>query len=356
MPIFNNWSGIPYTFEVSSTGKLQGGVSYMGNLTGAGLRVVSSPASRIAAVGTVVNPKNNKSEIFLSQFDSNGNSNGLGCLEKLETIAESEINLTSKPWAIIGKSVIVGKSVGVYQSNVLLDARFHCVSSCLPISPIVRHISCYQENDGAIELLVEGGTAPYTFLWNHGSTRSKLYNLSAGDYSVTVTDANSFSVATTITIDEPQEFNIEVSEEQTICIGESVQLTAEFVEGVTYQWKRWGTTISNTANVIINPIETATYTLTATNERGCEAVEFVTVMVDESKNCCVDDSIVINRYTEIIPSDINSRAITIAQGVSIVATDSVSYDFKPMACDTTEASKKPNRFSLFPYKASYKVF
>ena len=38
-------------------------------------------------------------------------------------------------------------------------------------------------------IVVSGGTAPYTYLWNSGQTTSSISNLAAGNYTVTVTDA-----------------------------------------------------------------------------------------------------------------------------------------------------------------------
>ncbi|TVR79026.1 MAG: T9SS C-terminal target domain-containing protein [Chitinophagaceae bacterium] len=45
------------------------------------------------------------------------------------------------------------------------------------------------QSNGAIDLTVSGGTAPFSYSWNTGETVSLLENLSSGFYQVTVTDA-----------------------------------------------------------------------------------------------------------------------------------------------------------------------
>lgn len=48
-------------------------------------------------------------------------------------------------------------------------------------------------SNGAINLDIKGGVEPYEYLWSDGSTESSLEGVSAGSYSLTVTDANGCS-------------------------------------------------------------------------------------------------------------------------------------------------------------------
>jgi gliding motility-associated-like protein len=65
------------------------------------------------------------------------------------------------------------------------------------------NISCNGNSDGAIDLSVNGGSGSYSYLWSNGSTTEDLNSLSAGTYSVTVTDANSCTIFADFILTEP---------------------------------------------------------------------------------------------------------------------------------------------------------
>jgi gliding motility-associated-like protein len=58
------------------------------------------------------------------------------------------------------------------------------------IAPKVVDESCAGKKDGSIKLKVSGGTAPYTYTWIPTGITADQTNLAAGDYKVTITDAN----------------------------------------------------------------------------------------------------------------------------------------------------------------------
>jgi len=70
---------------------------------------------------------------------------------------------------------------------------------------------CFDSNDGTAEVTVEGGTAPYSYLWNIAVADSAITNLSAGMYIATVTDAKGCTVIDTALIAQPQEIVSTVS-------------------------------------------------------------------------------------------------------------------------------------------------
>jgi hypothetical protein len=64
-------------------------------------------------------------------------------------------------------------------------------------------ISKMGANDGAITTDVKGGAPPYKYQWNNGSQKSNLDKLTAGVYTVVITDQNGCTTTKTKTLLEP---------------------------------------------------------------------------------------------------------------------------------------------------------
>ncbi len=67
----------------------------------------------------------------------------------------------------------------------------------------VVNILCFGSTTGAVNLSVAGGIAPYTFLWTNGATTEDIANLPAGNYSVTISDANGCTATSAGTVSGP---------------------------------------------------------------------------------------------------------------------------------------------------------
>jgi hypothetical protein len=68
------------------------------------------------------------------------------------------------------------------------------------LSTTVTNVSCPQSTTGAINLTATGGTPPFTYSWTTGATSQDISGLSAGSYTVTVTDANTTTATTTVSV------------------------------------------------------------------------------------------------------------------------------------------------------------
>lgn len=67
----------------------------------------------------------------------------------------------------------------------------------------VVDVNCNNENGGSIDISFEGGLAPFTFNWDSGQMTEDINGLSAGDYTVVITDSDApaTSIMMTYTID-----------------------------------------------------------------------------------------------------------------------------------------------------------
>ena len=66
-----------------------------------------------------------------------------------------------------------------------------------------QNVNCFGGNNASTAVTAAGGTSPYTYSWNNGSTSSALSGIIAGTYTVTVTDANGCTSQSSQTITQP---------------------------------------------------------------------------------------------------------------------------------------------------------
>jgi hypothetical protein len=64
-------------------------------------------------------------------------------------------------------------------------------TGCIVANEYIVNVSTFGGNNGAIYLNVSGGIQPYTFNWSNGSTDSYISGLSAGFYTVNITQMDS---------------------------------------------------------------------------------------------------------------------------------------------------------------------
>ena len=100
--------------------------------------------------------------------------------------------------------------------------------------------SCSGNSDGTLGITVTGGTVPYNYLWSNGATTLTISGLSAGNYTVTVTDLSgqSSSGSMTVGVDNiiPQSPGL-ITGEVSVCPPCTRPYAVSPVNGATgYQW------------------------------------------------------------------------------------------------------------------------
>lgn len=139
---------------------------------------------------------------------------------------------------------------------------------------------CNGAPTGAAAVSAIGGIAPYSYLWpTIGDVDSSINNVAAGTYTCIVTDSVGCSDTISVTITQPPLLTVSINGPAGVCEGTTAQLNALSTGGtgsVTYQWQP-GASTANT--ITIQPQQTSTYSLVATDANGCTNSTTATVSV-----------------------------------------------------------------------------
>jgi len=138
------------------------------------------------------------------------------------------------------------------------------------VSGFFTHPSCFGENDGRVEVFVEGGTFPYLYRWSNMTTFSELTNLNGGDYNVLVTDRNGCQITYSTTLVEPEKLLVNLGYDRTLCHGQVFSIVLPD-DKVTYVWQKDGTFFQTGNFAMLS--ETGEYTVIAEDETGCKTFD-----------------------------------------------------------------------------------
>ncbi|PKP21160.1 MAG: hypothetical protein CVU05_07350, partial [Bacteroidetes bacterium HGW-Bacteroidetes-21] len=171
------------------------------------------------------------------------------------------------------------------------------------IDYVISPISCFGDNNGAINTQVSGGTPPYTYSWTGGYSTPDIDNLINGTYILSILDQNNCSEMSSIDVIQPQPLDLILNSFNTPCHGTpggSIILNATGgTQPYEFIWDNGATTQD------INNIYAGNYWVTATDDHGCTSVgssgvlEPDTIIVTVSSNtllCNGDENGIIQVY------------------------------------------------------------
>jgi hypothetical protein len=133
-------------------------------------------------------------------------------------------------------------------------------------------------NNGSINLeILSGGTPGFTYQWSNGANTQDISNLSAGTYTVTVTDANncvrtfSFAVPNGNVLGQPTVSSVQNSCAADGCINLNIASTAAAFTPITINWG-FGSTQTNSLTPSICELSSGVYNITITASNGNSSV------------------------------------------------------------------------------------
>ncbi len=137
----------------------------------------------------------------------------------------------------------------------------------LIIEDSISHIGCNGASSGFVKVFPTGGQTPYQYIWDNGSILDSISGLSAGDYTVTVSDTNGCLSTKLFSIEETEPLSVIEEIENISCFGfqnGSISLEANGGQApYNFQWS----TLENTN--IIQGLNSGNYGVTVSDDLFC---------------------------------------------------------------------------------------
>ncbi|MBK9335189.1 MAG: HYR domain-containing protein [Lewinellaceae bacterium] len=135
--------------------------------------------------------------------------------------------------------------------------------------------TCFGAADGTLGVAAAGGNGVFTYQWNTGENTPTLQNLSAGTYTLTVTDGENCSATISLTIQQPDELLANATATGITAPGNTDGgATADPNGGTALYTFAWSTGQSEQT---ISGLAPGIYTVTVTDANGCTAAQTVEV-------------------------------------------------------------------------------
>jgi hypothetical protein len=177
------------------------------------------------------------------------------------------------------------------------------VLPALKVTVKKQDITCFDENNGQLEAFVIGGVrftsgVPYKINWTGSngfiSTNLRLTNLTAGEYTLTVSDSIGAEIINKYIIERPEKLTITTAKFVEInCSGDnSASIDVNIAGGkgkYSFQWSKNSVAYATTEDIIA--LTKGTYKLKVTDENGCiatsnnyEISEFEPIIIQVSEH------------------------------------------------------------------------
>ncbi|MGV6862344.1 MAG: choice-of-anchor L domain-containing protein [Putridiphycobacter sp.] len=232
--------------------------------------------------GTMVSESNNYTRNYTDAQGHNYNDNYLpaGSYASFETLTNLVGATMNGDWTIEVTDQYNLDNGYIFEWNIALTSGLPdtLVTISEPneiqINEFITQANCGGA-DGAINLSVVGDYPPFTYLWSNGETTANISNLSAGTYTVYVSDANGCTDSATYNLNNISSLNISSVVTDVTCSGGTDGAINITTSGGTmpyvFNWSSGQTTED------ISALSEGTYTLNVTDANNCMLNEDIVV-------------------------------------------------------------------------------
>ncbi|WP_264544749.1 MULTISPECIES: beta strand repeat-containing protein [Flavobacterium] len=326
-PYTFNWVGGPTTEDRTSlaAGTYSVTITDANGCTGTVNATVTQPASAVSGTTVVTN------------VACNGGNTGAINLTPTGGVGPYTFNWVGGPTTEDRTSLAAGTySVTITDANgctgTVSGITVNQPTALIASASAQTNVSCNGGANGSATVSASGGTAGYTYSWAPtGGTGATASGLTAGTYTVTVTDANGCTDTQSFTIIQPTALIASASAQTNVSCngganGSATVSASGGTAGYTYSWAPTGGT-STTASGLV----AGTYTVTVTDANGCTDTQSFTI-------------------TE--PSAIDSN-VTQAAGVLTATQTGATYQW--YSCPNTSLTGETNQTYTPTVVGDYKV-
>jgi hypothetical protein len=170
-------------------------------------------------------------------------------------------------------TVTVTDDKGCTAEKTVNVSQFDCTLQTLVLP---QNITCFGADNGSATLQFLSGESPFTILWSTGDTLPSVNDLSIGQYSVSITDANNCPEVQSFSIQEPAILMANASGSTTSGLGTNDgTASANPIGGSGTYFYTWS---NGEETDVISGLAAGTYTVIVQDDQGCLSEQSVEVL------------------------------------------------------------------------------